>query len=183
MILKKTQLTPSRYLLKNSKGEMSRLKPKGRNDNHLFDYSKITGKIYIGSDLCKGSVCPVHGPEFKKLGVCVEINLSAEKKEMPPDEIDSYTWMPVVDGYPPSFDQLNIGTSVINQAIKNGETVYVHCKNGHGRSPTMVVAYLIRYRDMGVDEAINFIAKKRPEIHIEKSQKSALKDFAKKWLN
>ncbi len=47
----------------------------------------------------------------------------------------------------------------------------------------MVVAYLIRYRDMGVDEAINFIAKKRPEIHIEKSQKSALKDFAKKWLN
>lgn len=161
---------------------MSRLKPKGRNDSHLFDYSQITDQIYIGSDLCKGSVCPVHGPEFKKLGVCVELNLSAEKKETPPDEIDSYTWMPVVDGYPPSLDQLNIGTAVINQAIENGETIYVHCKNGHGRSPTMVAGYLIRYRGMSVDEAVKFIAKRRPEIHIEKNQKSALAKFSKKWL-
>jgi hypothetical protein len=59
---------------------MNKLKPKGRNDSHLFDYTKITDNIFVGSDLCKGSVCPVHGPEFKKLGVCVEINLSAEKK-------------------------------------------------------------------------------------------------------
>jgi protein-tyrosine phosphatase len=91
--------------------------------------------------------------------------------------------MPVVDGYPPSKDQLDLGTSIINQAIKNGETVYLHCKNGHGRSPTMLAAYLMRFKGMKVNEAINYIAKKRPEIHIEESQKEALSDFSKKWSN
>ncbi len=160
---------------------MSKLEPRGRNDSHLFDYSKITDNIYIGSDLCKGSVCLVHGPEFKRLGVCVELNLSAEKKEKPPDDINSYSWLPVVDGYAPSPNQFDLGTSVINQAVENGETAYVHCRNGHGRSPTMVAAYLVRYKNMSVEEAVEFIGKKRPEIHIEKAQKKALQQFAKKW--
>jgi protein-tyrosine phosphatase len=159
---------------------MAKLRPKGRNDSHTFDYSRITDKIFIGSDLCKGSVCPIHGPEFKKLGVCVEVNLSAEKKETPPDDIDSYTWMPVVDGYAPTPDQLDMGTSIIDKAVTNDKTVYVHCRNGHGRSPTLVAAYLIKYKGMSVDEAIDYIAKKRPEIHIEKTQKKALEKLSKK---
>lgn len=160
---------------------MGRREPKGRGDDHVFDYSKITDKIYIGSDLCKGRVCPAHSEEFKTLGVCVELNLSAEKKEIPPDDIDSYSWVPVVDGYAPSQDQLDIGTSIINQAVENGETVYVHCKNGHGRSPTMVAAYLIRYKNMKIDKAIDFIGKRRPEIHIENTQKKALNEFVRRW--
>ena len=160
---------------------MRKLKPRGRNDPHIFDYSKITDKIYVGSDLCKGRDCPEHSTEFKSLGVSAELNLSAEKREIPPDDIDVYSWLPVVDGYAPSPKQLDVGSSIINAAVKNGATVYVHCKNGHGRSPTMAAAYLIRHKGVGVDEAINFIAKKRPEIHIEKTQRSALKKFADKW--
>ena len=160
---------------------MPKLKPKGRNDSHRFDYSKITKNIYIGSDLCKGGVCPIHGEDFKRLGVCVEINLSAERKETPPDDIDSYTWMPVVDGYAPSPDQLDTGTTIMDQAIKNGKTVYVHCRNGHGRSPTMVAAYFIRYQNKSVEEAIGLVKQKRPEIHIENTQKKTLKTFKTKW--
>lgn len=161
---------------------MKNLKPKGRDDDHVFDYSKITNRIYIGSDLCKGSVCLVHSDEFKRIGVCAEINLSIERKEIPPEEIDVYSWIPVVDGYAPTPDQLDIGTTIIHQVVKGGKTVYVHCKNGHGRSPTLVAAYLIRYKKMGVEEATKFIAEKRPEIHIEKIQKKSLRDFEKKWL-
>jgi protein tyrosine phosphatase len=158
---------------------MRKLKPKGRGDNHLFDYSKITENIYIGSDLCEGNVCPVHSDDFKKLGICVEINLSVERKEYPPEDIDSYTWIPVVDGYAPTPDQLDIGTAIINQVVKNNKKVYVHCKNGHGRSPTLVAAYLIKFKEMEVDEAINYIKKRRAEIHIEKTQYKALKKLAK----
>jgi protein-tyrosine phosphatase len=153
------------------------LKPKGRNDSHKFDYSKITDKIYIGSDMCKGGVCMIHGEEFKKLGVSVEINLSIESNELPPKEISSYVWLPTVDGYAPSNIQLGIGTSVINEAVESDDTVYVHCRNGHGRSPTLVAAYFVRYKNISVDDAIELIGKKRSEVHVEDRQRKALMKF------
>ena len=159
---------------------MNKLKPKGRGDGHILDYSQITDNVYIGSDLCKGGVCLIHSDEFKKLVVCVEINLSAEAKEYPPDDIDIYSWIPVVDGHAPTKNQLVIGTALINEAVENGKVAYVHCKNGHGRSPTLVAAYFIRYQNMGVNEAISLIKEKRPEVHIEKIQRKALEALSDK---
>lgn len=159
----------------------NRPEPKGRDDDHIFDYTKITEDIYIGSDLCKGGVCPIHGEEFKELGVKVEINLSAERNEKPPDFIDSYTWIPVVDGYSPTQSDLDVGTYLMKRAIDEGKTVYVHCKNGHGRSPTMVAAYLIRYEGYTPEEAEKMIEEKRPEVHIEENQKKELRKFTQKW--
>jgi len=153
--------------------------PKGRNDGHIADHSKITDKIYLGSNLCKGNVCPIHGMEFKKLGVTAEINLSIENKETPPDELDIYAWIPVVDGHAPSIQQMNLGSSLIEQSVKNGKTIYIHCTNGHGRGPTMLAAYLIKHKEMTVDEAVEFITKKRPEIHIEDRQMTVLREFEK----
>ena len=158
-----------------------KLEPKGRDDSHVFDYSKITEKIYVGSDFCKGGVCLIHGEEFKSLGISVELNLSHEENELPPNNLEIYTWIPVVDGYAPSQNQLDVGTSIINEAVKDDKVVYVHCRNGHGRSPTVVAAYFIRYEGLGVDEIIGVIKGKRPEIHIEKVQRAALKKFKKRW--
>lgn len=150
-------------------------------EEHQTEYSKITDQIYIGSDLCRGPVCPVHTVEFKKLGICGEINLEVENPEMPPKSIDVYLWLPVVDKEAPSQDQLMIGTAALKQMIDLGNTVYVHCRNGHGRSPTLVAAYLIRYQKMSVDEAIESVAKKRPEVHLEDRQKMALQEFWQLW--
>lgn len=160
---------------------MVNLPPKGRNDGHVFDYSTITDNIYIGSDLCKGNSCPVHGPEFESLGILVELNLSAERKEIPPDGIDIYSWIPVADGYAPTQEQLDIGTAIMDEAVKQGKKVYVHCTNGHGRSPTMAAAYFIKYQGKSVDEATEAIKVKRPEIHIEDTQKEALNKFLERW--
>lgn len=153
--------------------------PAGRNDGHRTDYSKVTDNIYVGSNLCKGSVCPIHGSEFKKLNICVEINLDDERKEIPPDDMEGYFWMPVVDGYPPSQIQLEMGVVVIKKAVDKGRNVYVHCRNGHGRSPTMVVAYLMKCKGMSFEDAEMIIKAKRSEIHIEKSQEKALREFSK----
>ena len=153
-----------------------------QNEDHLFDYSKITENIYIGSDLCKGDVCPIHSQQFKSLGVNAEINLTAEHKEIPPDNIDFYSWMPVPDQNPPSPIQMAIGTSLIDEIVRAGKMIYVHCKAGHGRSPTLVAAYFIRYKGMTVDEAISYIRSQRPAVHLEDIQKEALSEFAKKWL-
>jgi len=150
-------------------------------DDHLFDYSKITDNIYIGSDLCKGNFCPIHSEQFKKLGICAELNLEKERKETPPDDIDIYAWLPVADEHPPSPDQLLIGTAIINEAVGNKNIIYIHCKYGHGRSPTMVAAYFIRYKSMRFGEAVAFVSQKRKEIHLNELQIKALEDFATKW--
>lgn len=155
------------------------LKSRGRNDDHIFDFSKITENVYIGSDLCKGGVCLIHAEEFKKLGIGFELNLSYEENELPPKDMEiGYLWLPVVDGYAPSKTQLAIGTSAIHEAVKSGKKVYVHCKNGHGRSPTMVAAYLIRYQGYILEDAIELIKEKRQEVHIEDTQIEALKRFS-----
>lgn len=154
------------------------MEPKGRDDEHIFDYSKITENIYIGSDFCKGGVCLIHGEEFHALGISIELNLSQEANELPPKDIETYIWIPVVDGYAPSQAQLDIGTTSINSALENGKKVYIHCGNGHGRSPTMVAAYLVRYKKMNVAQSLKFISEKRPEVHIEVTQKKALEIFA-----
>src|SRR3989344_2965717 len=152
--------------------------PKGRNDGHIFDYSQITDQIFIGSDLCKGGVCLIHGEEFKKLGVSVELNLSAENNELPPKEgLTSYTWLPVVDGYAPTQEQLAMGTCLIDTAVNSGKKVFIHCRNGHARSPSLVAAYLVKYKGMTLEDAYKLIKEKRPESHIEDAQKIALLEF------
>ncbi len=153
----------------------------GRGDGHEIDYSQITENIYVGSDLCNGPVCPVHGKDFERLGICGEINLEDEHPETPPKNLNAYLWMPVPDRGAPRLDQLMIGSAAMNEMVKLENVVYVHCKNGHGRSPTMVAAYLMRYKGMDRDGAIKFIKEKRPEIHIEEAQKKALEEFAKQW--
>jgi dual specificity MAP kinase phosphatase len=160
---------------------MQNLTPKGRNDGHVFDYSKVSDQIFIGSDLCKAGVCLIHGEEFRALGVTVEINLSAENNELPPKDIESYTWLPVVDGYSPNQMQLEVGTSIMDTAIRDGKKIYVHCKNGHGRSPSLICAYFIRFGGMDLEEAISLVKKKRPEVHIEDTQRRELVEFSKKW--
>lgn len=151
-------------------------------DTHIFDYSQITDNIFIGSDLCKGMSCPVHGPEFEKLKILVELNLSVEKKEIPPDGIDIYAWIPVGDSHAPTQEQLDLGTAIINEAVRNGKRVYVHCKNGHGRSPTMVAAYFVRYMGKTVDEAVAVILHHRNEVHLVFEQREALGKFEQRLL-
>jgi protein-tyrosine phosphatase len=92
----------------------------------------------------------------------------------------SYTWIPVVDGHAPTKEQLDLGTAIINQAVKNEKKIYVHCKNGHGRSPTLVAAYLVKYKGFQVGQAVELIKKARPEVHIEDTQLKALMGFSKK---
>lgn len=157
------------------------MEPRGRGDEHKFNYSQIDSHIFIGSDFCQGGVCLLHSEEFKALGVSVELNLSKEENELPPKELEVYGWLPVPDGVAPSPQQLDIGSGIINDAIEAGKIVYVHCKNGHGRSPSVVAAYLVRFKGYTVADAIGLIEEKRPESHIEEIQKEALKKFADKW--
>lgn len=155
-----------------------RPQPGGRNDGHVLDYSQITDQVFVGSDFCQGGVCLIHTEEFNKMGVSVEINMSEEDNELPPKKgISSYTWLPVPDGSAPTQEQLAMGVCLIDTVVNAGLKIYVHCRNGHARSPSLIAAYLVKHNGVTLEGALKLIKEKRPESHIEETQMKALKLF------
>ncbi|CAG9333090.1 MKP2_3 [Blepharisma stoltei] len=53
----------------------------------------------------------------------------------------------------------------IKTAISNGGVVLVHCFAGVSRSSTIIIAYLMRYHNMNLKEAILYAKSKRPWIN------------------
>lgn len=137
-----------------------------------LEYNYITDGIYIGTNQC----CQTHFDErLKKEGVGADISLEEERIDAP-FGVNFYVWIPIKNHAAPTKKQLDFGVSVLEKLVLMKEKVYVHCQNGHGRAPTLVAAYLIRQGKTPV-EAISFIKSKRPAIHLEEVQNSALETF------
>ncbi len=138
----------------------------------IFEYNRITNYIYIGSNQC----CELHfKKELLKKGVKADVSLEKEKLDAP-FGVDYFLWLPTKDHTAPLQKQLKAGVDFIDSLIKNKVKVYVHCQRGHSRAPTLVAAYLIR-KGKTVKQAIGYIKKKRPVIHLNKKQVDALKKF------
>ncbi|MBI2020660.1 dual specificity protein phosphatase family protein [Candidatus Daviesbacteria bacterium] len=141
-----------------------------------FDY--ITSGIYIGTNQC----CQTHFDEkLKKEGITADISLEEERMDAP-FGVDFYVWIPVKNRTAPTQDQLNFGVSTLENLISLKKKIYVHCQNGHGRAPTLVAAYLIS-QGKSSTEAVEFIKSKRPAIHLEEVQASALETFFNRQKN
>jgi len=149
-------------------------------DGFTVEYSKITEQIYLGSDLCSPEVCKLHGPVFAQLGITTEISLTAELKDTPTDMV-TYCWIPVVDNMAPSVDQFDLGTQIINTVVNQGGKIYIHCRLGHGRSPTMLAAYFIRFKGLSDKQALEFVQKGRSEAHPTQVQLEALEKYFQTW--
>ena len=143
---------------------------------NILDFNYITDGIYIGTNQC----CQMHFDELlkNKEGITADISLEENKVDAPLG-VDFYTWLPVEDHKAPSQSTFELGVSILENLVAKNQKVYVHCKNGHGRAPTLVAAYLIK-KGKKVDEAVNFIKEKRPVIHLSDEQIEALKNFEKK---
>lgn len=137
-----------------------------------FDYDKITDEIYMGTNMC----CQIgYSRELLEKGVRGDISLEAERVDNP-FGVHYFLWLPVVDTYPPSHSQFELGVQTIDFFVRNKMPVYVHCKNGHGRAPTLVIAYFIN-QGMEIEEAIEFVKERRPSIHPNERQREALVAF------
>ncbi len=140
-----------------------------------LEYNEIADGIYIGTNQC----CQTHFDEkLKQEGITADISLEEDRLDAP-FGVDFYIWMPVQNHTAPKSDQLEFGVSVLEKLVSMGKKVYVHCKNGHGRAPTLIAAYLIK-KGKSPAEAEAFIKSKRPTMHMENIQRQALADFNKK---
>lgn len=141
-----------------------------------IDFNYIIDGIYIGTNQC----CQIDfDKELVQKGVKADISMEEERVDAP-FGVDFYLWIPVKNHTAPTPDQLDLGVATLEKIVAMQRKVYVHCKNGHGRAPTLVVAYLIRKNGKTVEEAISFVQSKRSSIHLNEAQRAALQDFSRK---
>jgi protein tyrosine phosphatase (PTP) superfamily phosphohydrolase (DUF442 family) len=118
--------------------------------NHPFNIDKVTDNLYI-SDF--SSAC-----DIKKLhenGITHIVSIIPGVTAMYPNEFKYHT-IDVVDR-PYSNIEAHFADSVefMDNAIKNGGKVLVHCQMGVSRSATIVLAYLIKKQGYTTNDAIS----------------------------
>jgi atypical dual specificity phosphatase len=88
-----------------------------------------------------------------------------------------FTQIPAVDFEALTSEQIKNGVAELARMIEAGDTVYVHCKAGKGRSATIVIAYLMEHHMLSFDEAFSFVQNLRPQINLNSYQRQAIFDY------
>lgn len=80
--------------------------------------------------------------------------------------------------FAPSFDDIERAIDFIHENVEQRRAVYVHCKAGRGRSTTVVICYLVKYRGLSPVDAFNYIRSKRPRVLLAGAQWKAVLKFS-----
>jgi hypothetical protein len=136
-----------------------------------LNYDYIADGIFIGTNQC----CTTGLSEvLKKEGITCDISLEGEALDAPYG-VEAYVWIPTIDHFAPTIDQVNFGVEALKKLVAEKKKIYIHCKNGHGRSSTLMSAYLMRTRNLPYEEAFAIVKAGRPGAHMQVCQVELLK--------
>ncbi len=74
-----------------------------------------------------------------------------------------------------ALDKINEGVEFIHTELSQNHSVYGHCKAGRGRSAMVALGYLIKYHRMKAEQALCYLKKMRPQVHVAGQQWKAVK--------
>lgn len=134
--------------------------------------SEITPQVYIGPQYFRNGKSRLVEQGFTH---SVDMQLEYDSGSMG-FGLDHHCHLPTVDDEAPSHDHVLSGIQFIEDAVREGGKVYVHCASGVGRSPTLVAAYLVN-TGMSLDEALSLIVNARPIVHPSDEQMRFLRSF------
>lgn len=80
--------------------------------------------------------------------------------------------------FAPSFEDIQLAVDFIHENVQQRKSTYVHCKAGRGRSTTIVLCYLVKYRGMTPYDAFYYVRSKRPRVLLAASQWKAVKMYS-----
>lgn len=118
--------------------------------------SKIIDRLYLGTEYNAS-----HRKELEKLGVKLILNVTEEVENFFPG---NFRYFNISLKDVPSADlkaHFSAAIGVMKAAMKNNETVFVHCQRGVSRSASIVIAYLMATTGMTYPEALKFAKSKR----------------------
>lgn len=112
-------------------------------------------------------------------GVSVVVSLQAERHDedaFGDVQPDGYLRLPTIDHSVPTLAQLRMGAAFIDEAVRAGKTVLIHCHAGVGRSALLCTCYLV-YTGMDVEEAWQTVKGKRTVAYLNPKQQAMLEAF------
>jgi hypothetical protein len=136
-------------------------------------YSEISPQLYLGGQYSwRGFQI------LKKRGITAIVSMrSRARADLPDMGPVRFLHLPTPDLSPPSLKDLEKGSRFIDDEIKRGGKVYVHCHYGEGRGPSMIAAYLIT-TGLTVEAALAQIRAVRGFIGLTPRQVERLDEFA-----
>lgn len=140
-----------------------------------FVYERIQGQAWfdeVNPQLWIGGA-PTYARDYafiEEAGISAVVNIRAERD----DDRDfykkrgiDYLRLEVLDVMVPSADDLERGVAFIEEQVKNGGVVLVHCAKGRGRSATLLAAYLMLSQDITYDQARQLLVSRRSLVNLQ----------------
>ncbi|KQK09120.1 hypothetical protein BRADI_2g46150v3 [Brachypodium distachyon] len=137
----------------------------GRNvinpDYHWLD--RIDQDIFLGAVPLPGNV-----PLLKELGINAVVSLTQSYETLVPTSTYQahgiqHLEMPTTDYlYAPPQEEICEALYFIHKNARHGGTTLVHCKAGRARNTTVVLCYLVKYRKMTPETALQHVMSIRP---------------------
>ncbi|XWS62029.1 hypothetical protein CRYUN_Cryun07bG0175600 [Craigia yunnanensis] len=126
---------------------------------------------------------PTDVPRLKEIGVRGVITLNEPYETLVPTSLYqnhgiNHLVIPTRDYcFAPSLTSICQAIDFIHRNASNGQTTYVHCKAGRGRSTTIVLCYLVYYKQMTPVVAYDYVRSIRPRVLLASSQWQAVQEF------
>ncbi|KAJ1527410.1 hypothetical protein ONE63_007392 [Megalurothrips usitatus] len=103
---------------------------------------------------------------IKKHGITHILSLGVRVPSLPHCPNLSYNFVPALDLPDESIDTILCTTlPLMEEILRKGGCLYVHCNAGVSRSPTVVIAYLIAHRGLSYGEASALVKERRPSTN------------------
>ena len=145
-----------------------------RNDLGSYRPTRVEPGIWIG-----GVPSRRRWRELRGAGVTAAVCLL---REGPPPRWtgsgEQLLWLPVTDEHAPSQQQLATGCAFLDAAREQGRTVFIFCRAGVGRAPTLYLAWRARSGVETLDAAIARLRAARPGLSLTPRQLTALRSWS-----
>lgn len=132
----------------------------------------IPASYWVTGSLAAGQYPGTKDPEettaklarFVEAGISTFVDLTHRRDRLEPYEhlltTQARLHFPITDDHVPSTAEMTTTLDAIDRALEHGETVYVHCWGGHGRTGTVIGCWLVRHGATS-EEAIALIRERR----------------------
>lgn len=144
----------------------NRYYPKGSTMKMYQDFygpmTEILPNLYLGSSFNASNY-----DELQNNNITVIFNITHEISNYYDNNPNiKYYQFPIKDNGKEDITNILLQTAdLINYHVNKGDRILVHCYMGASRSVSVILYYLIKYHNMPLNDALNYVKEKRPVVN------------------